>query len=66
MGLKELMDKIMPGKVTTAPAQAATTAVAAPAQAALGGRAYQLYVQEAKAMGETPKSPEDWAKEQKK
>ena len=66
MGLKALMDKIMPGKVATAPAQAVTTAVAAPAQAALGGRAYQLHVQEAKAMGETPQTAEEFAKAQKK
>lgn len=50
MGLKALMDKIMPGK----PAE--------PAQNALAGRAYQLHVQEAKALGEKPQTPEEFAK----
>jgi hypothetical protein len=36
--------------------------MAGKAESDLKGRAYQLHVQEAKASGETPKSPEEFAK----
>ncbi len=54
MGLKALMDKIMPGK----PAE--------PAQQALSNRAYQLHVQEMKGAGEKPLTPEEFAKQNAK
>lgn len=65
MGLKSLMDKIMPA-AKPADAAAALGGAAGKAAAELGGRAYQLHVQEAQQSGTTPMSAEEFAKQQKK
>jgi len=41
------------------------TGMAEQGRQALSSRGYQLYVQEAKANGETPMTPEQWAAKQK-
>lgn len=66
MGLKALMDKIMPGKPAPADAAAALGGAAGQAAANLSGRDYQLHVKEAQANGTQPLSPEEFAKQNQK